>query len=218
MRGRGILKTVIVLSFVCVLQSSPAFSAAIATKKPGESDAAFVQRITGHDISVSGMVDGQPQLGNSSTLIKGAETLIAFTDVRDPGDTDPEPANDIDMNVFLKQSPLSYARIGTVEVCEVEGGSPTLRTFFYASLEGVSDPVVGVICGWDATHAAADCQANDEVRFFTVNSSGAAVVPMEKFARLFYKQVNPDKHSSFTCTVSKFQTAQDVKKLLQTGR
>jgi hypothetical protein len=77
---------------------------------------------------------------------------------------------------------------------------------------------VGVICGWDATHAAADCQANDEVRFFTVNSSGAAVVPMEKFARLFYKQVKPDKQSSFTCTVSKFQTTQDVKKLLQTGR
>jgi hypothetical protein len=211
MRVNEILKTAIALLLASAIQNGPAFSAApaIVTKNAGESDAAFVQRITKHDITSSSMVDGKPQLGSTTALIKGSEALVAFTEEPESGDPS---ANDINMDVFLKQSGLSYARIGNAQVCEDEGGSPTLRTFFYASLNGVPDPVVGVICGWDATHAAADCQADDEVRFFKADGTA---IPMEKFAKLFYKQAKPDKNSTYTCQVDKFKTATDVKNLLK---
>jgi hypothetical protein len=207
-----LLKLVLVLILAGASQSAFAAAPATVTKNPGESDAAFVKRITKHDISSSSMVDGQPQLGSTTALIKGSEALVAFTDVPDPDPTD--PASDIYMDVFRKQSGLSYARIGHAQVCEVEGGSPTLRSFFYVSPDNGSDMAVGVICGWDASHAAADCQANDEVRFFKPDGSA---IPMEKFNKLFYKQARPDKHSDYTCQVAKFQTAKDVKNLLKSN-
>jgi hypothetical protein len=210
---RKLLELVPVLILAGAIQNAFAAPPVTVTKKPGESDAAFVTRITKHDISSSSMVDGQPQLGSTTALIKGAQTLVAFTDVPDPDPTD--SANDIYMDVFRKQSGLSYARIGHAQVCEVEGGSPTLRSFFYVSPDNGSDMAVGVICGWDASHPYADCQASDEVRFFKPDGSA---IPMEKFAKLFYRQVKPDKHSDYTCQVAKFQTARDVKNLLKSSR
>lgn len=246
-----IFKTVAALFFVGAIQSGVAFSApsVLVTKNPGESDAAFVARITKHDITT--VYGGGPQLGTTSALIKGAQTLVAFTDVPDP---DPEPGvndHEIDMDVFVKQSGLSYARVGSMLVCEIEGSSASMRSFFYTPLKDPSDTVVGVICGWDEGHPYADCQLNDEVRFFQVDSAvinrmgfntggteGAArnleprkgsgiagikagahnrsesdngaisAIPMDKFDKVFYKQSNG-------CTVSRFQTAEDVKKLLR---
>jgi hypothetical protein len=159
------------------------------------------------------------------------------------------------MNLFVKQSGLSYARVGSMTVCEIEGSSASMRSFFYTPLKNSSETVVGVICGWDEGHRYADCQLNDEVRFFQINSAvinhmgfnidgteGAArnlepregsrivgiksgahkrsegsdeydngaisAIPMDKFDKIFYKQSNG-------CTVSRFQTAEDVKRLLR---
>jgi hypothetical protein len=243
-----IFKAAIALFFAGAIQSGVAFSAPsdLVTKNPGESDAAFVARITKHDITT--VYGGGQQLGNTSALIKGAQTLVAFTDVPDP---DPEPgvnADEIDMNLFVKQSDLSYARIGSMTVCEIEGSSASMRSFFYTPLKNPSETVVGVICGWDEGHRYADCQLNDEVRFFRIDgdvinrmglntggTEGAArnlesrgiagikagahnrsesdngaisAIPMDKFDKIFYKQSNG-------CTVSRFQTVADVKKLLR---
>ncbi|MGH6679726.1 MAG: hypothetical protein ACREDL_12540, partial [Bradyrhizobium sp.] len=112
-----IFKAAVVVLFVGLIQNGSAFSAdsTEVTKILGESDAAFVERITKHEItSASG---GNQQLASTSALIKGSETLIAFTEVRDPSDRDPEPAHDIYIQVFLKQSDLSYAWIGNALAC-----------------------------------------------------------------------------------------------------
>jgi hypothetical protein len=207
MHANRIFKAAVVLLFAGALQSGAAFSApsALVTKNPGESDAAFVARITKHDVTT--VFDGPAQLGNTSALIKGAQTLVAFTNVPDPDPTDPD-TDEIYMNVFVKQSGLSYARIDSMKVCEVEGSAASMRSFFYTQLKGSSEPVVGVICGWDEGHRYAECQLNDEVRFFEVDRSAINAVPMDKFDKIFYKQ-------SKDCTVSKFNTVEDVKKLLR---
>jgi hypothetical protein len=207
----------IALAVALVIPGGPVFAAGALTKKAGESDAVFVARVTKHELATSGnMVDsGPPQLASTPVLIKGATALVAFTEVPEPGDPDD---NDINLNAFIKQSDLSYARIGETEACEVEGGSPSMRTFFFADLGGGSQPVVGVICGWDASHAAADCQANDEVRFFNVDAKSVSAIDMKKYDALFYKQEKPSKKATYTCAVSKFATAQDVKRLLKGGR
>jgi hypothetical protein len=208
-RPNKIFKAAAVLLFVGVLQSGAAFSADsnLETKKPGESDAAFVERATGYKITIP--YGANQQLARSSALIKGSEALIAFTEEPDPDDTDPDFG--IVMNVLLKKSDRSYAWVDRMEVCEPEGGSASMRSFFFTTLDGTPNPVVSVICGWDATHRYADCQLNDEVRFFQVDRSSVTALPMEKFDKVFYKQ-------SHGCTVQKFQTVQDVKNLLKHHR
>jgi hypothetical protein len=202
-----IFKAAIALFFACALQSGAAFSAPsdLVSKNPGESDAAFVARITKHDVTT--VFDGPAQLGNTSALIKGAQTLVAFTNVPDPDPSDPN-TDSIYMDVFIKQSGLSYARIGSAEVCEIEGSAASMRSFFYTLLNNPPETVVGVICGWDEGHPYAECQLNDEVRFFQVDRSAISAIPMDKFDKVFYKQ-------SKGCTVSKFNTVEDVKKLLR---
>ncbi|HUB85408.1 MAG TPA: hypothetical protein VL971_06915, partial [Rhizomicrobium sp.] len=162
-RANRIFKAAVVLFFAGVIQSGAALSAPsdLVTKNPGESDAAFVARITKHDVTT--VFDGPAQLGNTSALIKGAQTLVAFTNVPGPDPTDPN-TDEIYLNVFVKQSGLSYARIDSVKVCEVEGSPASMRSFFYTPLKGSSETVVGVVCGWDAGHPYAECQLNDEVR------------------------------------------------------
>jgi hypothetical protein len=260
MYAKKIFIAAVALFFAGAIQSGAAFSAPsdLVTKNPGESDAAFVARITKHDITT--VYGGGPQLGNTSALIKGAQTLVAFTNVPDSDPSEPGVnAVDIDMNVFIRQSGLSYARIDSMQVCEVEGSSASMRSFFYTQLKNPSQTVVGVICGWDEGHRYAECQLNDEVRFFQVNDAvisrmgfnnggmeGAArnlerregsgivgiksgaykrsesssadydngaisAIPMDKFDKIFYKQ-------SGGCTVSKFETVEDVKKLLRSSQ
>jgi hypothetical protein len=216
MYPNSIFKALIVLVLAGTITSGPAFCAdAQVTKAAGESDAAFVKRITKHEITSDGA--GNQQLASTPALIKGSQTLIAFTEVRDPAD--PEPGDhDIYIEAFLQQSGSSYARIGDALACESEGGPATVRSFFYTALNGASDMAVGVICGWDSSHPYADCQANDEVRFFTVGKNEVSAVDMDKFEKVFYKQAKPDKHSNYKCSVSKFKTAGDVKNLLRTNR
>ncbi len=186
------------------------------TRNPGESDTDFVQRITKQTV-VPDAAEHR-QIASTSALIKGAETLIAFTEATDESDRDPEPAYDIALNVFLKMPDGSYSWVGKSTACEIEGGSPSMRTFFYANPDNTPDLEIGVICGWDESHAGADCAANDEVRFFKADRNAVTEVPMKQYETLFYKQEKPDKGSDFTCTVSKFRTAADVKNLLKAHR
>lgn len=62
-----------------------------------------------------------------------------------------------------KISEASYART-SLQACEVEGGSPTLKSFFYLNVDADPDLEIAVSRGWDATHQAADCKAHDEFR------------------------------------------------------
>jgi hypothetical protein len=152
-----------------ILISSLALIAAVVShadpvdviRNPGESNTDFVQRITKQTVVPDAA--GHQQIANASALIKGAETLIAFTEV--PDRSDPDAAYDIFLNVFLKKSDGSFAWVGKSTACEIEGGSPSMRSFFYASPDNMPYLDVGVICGWDETHNGADCAANDEVRF-----------------------------------------------------
>jgi hypothetical protein len=187
-----------------------------ASKNPGEDDAALVQRITKQDVVADSA--GHDQIASTSSLLKNTETLIAFTTAPDLQDADPDPANEIYINAFLKKSDGSYTWLGNTLACEDEGGDASMRSFFYASLDKASNPVVGVICGWDAVHRYADCEMNDQVRFFKVEQNSVSAVPMEKYEKVFYKQEKPDKNSKFTCAVSNFKTAADVKSLLKANQ
>jgi len=75
-------------------------------------------------------------------------------------------------------------------------------------------PHLAAICGWDQTHAGADCPGSDEVRFFKIDGGSLAAVDMETYKNLFYKAVKPSKRADYSCTVAKFKTARDVKTLL----
>jgi hypothetical protein len=209
-RPNKIFKAAVVLLFVGVLQSGAAFSADsnVVTKNPGESDAAFVERATGYKITIP--YGASQQLARSSALIKGSQALIAFTEEPDSDDRDPDFG--IVMNVLLKKSDRSYAWVDRMEVCEPEGGSASMLSFFFATLDGTANPVVGVICGWDSPHPYADCQAHADVRFFQVDRSAITAVPMEKFEKVLYKQ------DADGCTVEKFNTVQDIKNLLKHRR
>lgn len=192
---------------ILILLCAPAFAQQGAvTRQASETDAAFVKEITHQDL----VQDGHDQLGRTSSLVSGKEALVAFTER--PSE---DGANDFELNVFVKNSGQSYQILKSVTACEIEGGSPSLRSFFYVSLSKNGTLVIGVICGWDATHAAADCQLSDDVRFFKIKGGELQALPMEKYTALFYRQVEPTKDAGFTCTVARVNSAQDVKRLLR---
>lgn len=184
------------------------------SKNAGEDDASFVRRMTKQNIDADNA--GHNQIANTSKLIKNAETLVAFTDAVNLAESVPAnaPDYDITLNAFLKKPDGSYTWIGHTVACEIEGGSASLRAFFYAGLDNAAAPDVGVVCGWDESHAS-DCGAPDEVRFFKVNGNSISAVPMEKYQKILYRQSKPDKDTGFTCTVAKFKNAGDVKRLLK---
>ena len=206
---------ILMSAFLLIACAGVVHAAPVAVNRnAGESDTDFVQRVTKQTIVPDAAE--HPQIANTNALIPGVQVLIAFTEAVDP--QDPDHAYDIMLNAFLKTSDRSYIWIGNTNACEIEGGSATQRAFFYASPDNGSTPDVAVICGWDETHRGADCQANDEVRFFKVDRNAVSDVDMQKYQTLFYKKVKPDRKSTYTCTVSKFTTAADVKKLLKPGR
>jgi hypothetical protein len=208
--NRILMAALILVACAGVAQAKPV----PVNRNAGESDTDFVQRVTKQTI-VPDEAE-HPQIANTTALIPGAQVLVAFTEAADP--QDPSHDYDIMLNVFLKTSDRSYSWIGNTDACEIEGGSATQRAFFYASPDNGPTPDVAVICGWDATHRGADCESNDEVRFFKVDRNDVSDVDMKKYQTLFYKQVKPDRKSAYTCQVSKFKTAADVKKLLKAGR
>jgi hypothetical protein len=184
-------------------------------RSPGETDAQFVKRVTGQDVATDGFGDsGAAQMAKTTSLVKGTEALVAFTKTPNP-DEDPDSLdNDIAANVFVAKSSSNYVRLGPTVACEVEGGEATLRAFFYADVGEPPSPHLAAICGWDETHAGADCPNSDEVRFFKIDGDSLAAVDMEKYKSLLYKKVKPTKSADYTCTVPKFKTARDVKTLL----
>lgn len=178
-----------------------------AEMKAGESDPQFVQRIAKGNV-IGDRDDGQ--IARTSKLLEHREVLVAFTT---PPSSDPGEDVDITLNVFIKQSAQSYTYLEPVDACEVEGGQADLRAFFYVNVMGEPRPLLGVICGWDAYHAF-DCPMSDEVRLYKISESGILVVPMDKYQAALYSQTPAESDPTVACTVSKFHTAADVKRLL----
>jgi hypothetical protein len=184
-------------------------------RSPGETNAQFVKRVTGQDVATDGPGDsGALQMAKTASLVKGTEALVAFTKAPNPDEGPGSSDNDIAANVFVAKSGSTYVRLGPTVACEVEGGEATLRAFFYADVGEPPSPHLAAICGWDQTHAGADCPTSDEVRFLKIEGDSLAAVDMEKYKSLFYKEVKPSKSADYTCTIPKFKTARDVKTLL----
>jgi hypothetical protein len=59
-----------------------------------------------------------------------------------------------------------------------------------------------------------DCVPHDEVRFFKITEIGTMVVPMDKYQAALYSKGPAISDPKFSCTISKFHTAADVKRLL----
>lgn len=178
--------------------------------KKGESDIQFVQRITGHSVTPA---DGKDkQIARTLKFIKDKDVLTAF--VETPSEPASDETFDIELNLFTKKTDTTYTQTG-IQACEVEGGSPTLRSFFYLNVDSEPDLEIGVICGWDATHQGADCQANDNVRFFKLKNGELEAVQMDQFKKVLYEQRKPNKKADFDCTYTKFKSAADVKKLIK---
>jgi hypothetical protein len=182
----------------------------LQSMKEGEKDSAFVTRVTKYELVKDDK--GNAQLGRTTKFLGGKELLLAFTNA--PFDEDPKShLFDVDIHAFMQRPvALSYEAFEPIIACEAEGGSGSLRAFFYTTLE--KKPVVGVICGWDATHVGLECQLNDEVRFIKVDEHELSLIKMDKYKKFFYSQVKPDKKSDFTCTVEKFKTVKDVKDIM----
>jgi hypothetical protein len=181
-----------------------------AEMKAGESDQQFVQRI------VKGDVIGTQIARTSKLLEDKREVLLAFT--MPPIDEkklqlDPSDDMDISLNVFIKHNAQSYVYLQPVVACEVEGGQADLRAFFYVNVAGEPRPLLGIICGWDAPHAMS-CNLPDEVRLYKISDDGILEVPMDKYRAALYSKEPSEGVPTDDCTVSNFQTAADVKRLL----
>ena len=184
-----------------------------ASPQTGESDQSFVERITRHKVVDDG--NGHFQIARNSKLLKDTEVLIAFTN--NPFDETSTDLFDVHLNIFVKKAKDQYESLDTVIACEVEGGTPTLNSFFYVDLKGESNPAVAVICSWPS-HPAAECQLSDEVRFFKVSEKAIEEIPMDKYKTLFYKEKSPDPKSDFTCKYANFKSAKEVKELLKKAK
>jgi hypothetical protein len=183
--------------------------------KAGETDQQFVHRVAKGDVVKGGR--DQPQIARTSRLLEDKEVLLAFTTppvAAERPSPDPNEDADITLNAFIKHSAQSYAYLEPVVACEVEGGPAGLAAFFYINVAGESGPLLGVICGWNAYHALADCQLADQVRFYKISETGILVVPMDKYQAALYSQVPAVSDPTFNCTVAKFHNAADVKQLL----
>ncbi len=142
--------------------------------------------------------------------------LVAFTEVLFE-DTEPSKGFDIHLNFLIKESALQYEAPASLVACEVEGGSPALRSFFYVDLKGEATQAIAVICSWPE-HSGADCNLSDKVKFFKLTSKSISPVPMANYKKLFYYSKKPGPKSDFTCTYARFKNAKDVKALLLKSR
>lgn len=191
-----------------------------------EPDFSFVKRVTGESIvateAISGCNDASSnceislinQITRTRKLFKNQESILAFTYRK--FDSNDSSSNEVDVagHFLLKKTNIKYVHYEHPSICEVEGGSPTLRSFFYVDINHKSSPVLAVICGWNAQHAAADCAQTDEVRFFTVNENGINAIPMESYKKTFYRKIKSNTNLKMLCSEAKFQSAEDVKALL----
>lgn len=184
--------------------------AASAVQKKNESDISFAERVTGFPVTPTAAENKQI----ARTTLLGKEMVIAFVEAP----FDPERPNDhdynVEMNLLIKEKDSSYLKT-SISVCDVEGGNPTLRSFFYFNADAQADLEIVTICGWDATHKAADCNLQDEVRIFKLKGDTIEALPMDKYKSLLYEDKKPETKSDFTCQYKKFKTAADVKRLLK---
>jgi hypothetical protein len=208
-----VLLAILLLSgFVSSAEDQPVVqSPSVAvTRKAGETDKAFVERVTKHEL----INEPSDQLAVTSQLVKGKEVIVAFTGEEIGKKMGPEgPSHDIDINFFTKIKKDEYT-LASVVACEIEGRPATLRSFFFINIDKKSELSVGVICGWDAPHNYADCQLNDMVKFFKpLADSKWGEINDPQFNKAFYFK-KKEKGSDFSCTFSKFKNAGDVKKIV----
>lgn len=81
------------------------------------------------------------------------------------------------------------------DVCEIEGGSPGVRAFFFLNADEEPVSKVGIICSWK-DRAGAECPKYDQVRFLKLfkNASGAGLEKIE--SRAHKKLYHLDKSTS----------------------
>lgn len=174
------------------------------TQNPDESDIRFVERITGETV----ITPEAPQIGRTSTLISGTETLVAFTRGAEAD------GGDVNLNVFVKTRNRAHGRVPVAIACTFEGGPAEVRSFFYTKVAGESRPVLGVICRWSSTHAGASCTSADELLLFRVTEKVIARVPMERFEKVLYEERKPSPEADYTCKTERFRDAKEAKALL----
>ncbi len=176
-------------------------------KSDNETDKQFIERSTGEKVI-------ERQIGLHNNLIKSRQVLVAFTESRSANKSLDE--YDINLNIFIPMVGVKYSKL-SVTACDIQGGPPTLRSFFYAKADTSSNLSIGVICGWDSAHVAADCQLNNQVSFYKIptnlDKGEIEEIKDKKFAA-FYSEGPSQYDPKFKCTISNFGTAADVKKIL----
>lgn len=176
-------------------------------KNAAEDTKSFTERVT------KSAIHQKNQFAETDALPAGKKTIVAFAELKDSQD----PSQyDLELNVFKFQNDDKYS-LSTIVACEQEGGSPTLRSFFYANADSTPQKSIGVICGWDARHES-DCQQHDQVRFFKVSSSGELTqLNNQGFEKHLYKKKKTitQENGTIDCTLANFKNAKDVKTILK---
>lgn len=181
------------------------------SKLAGERNTIFIERATHQPL-----IEGQP-VASRNDLLPGKSSLVAFT----AASTDDDVGSDYDivLNVLIDQGDGTYRLPVPATACEIEGGSATLRAFFFVRLDHAPTKDIGVICGWDAAHAfdAWTCGSSDEVRFFHVTENAITAIPMQRFEHRLYKTVTTTdgQGKPLTCRRPAFRDVSDVKRLLK---
>lgn len=176
-----------------------------------EVDMQFVARVTNSNVHMPDSTP--PQISRTKKLIKGKESLVGFTETLN--EVMGSGLYDLSLNLFVLDKGESYQWYKT-EACQIEGGSPTLKSFFFANADSDTDLEIGVICEWRAAHQS-ECPMPDELKFFKIRQNQSAVelgqLENSKFAS-FYGEAASQVNKNMKCRIPKFKTAADVKKML----
>jgi hypothetical protein len=173
------------------------------------TDEVVVEKMSGEKVLKGQIARTDLKIGEPGILVAFTQKESANREVDD---------SDISLNVLVPISKEAYVRASVV-ACEVEGGAPSLRSFFFIQADRDPDVEIGVICGWDATHQAADCQMNDQVHFYKISMTATPKTVTvkklddEKFAAKLYGKRKPEPTSDFECDFARFKSAADVKKI-----
>ena len=196
---------------VSTLAAFPAFAGA---NPPGrEADIQVLERTTKQRVYVG--EDGNPQVIRTNQLAGFSKAIVGFTKFY--SDESDRSAFDIQLNL-VDSSGEPKLTASVPDACEVEGGSPKVRSFFFINADKESDLEIGVICSWKDA-AAAECPQFDQVRFFKLLQKPNGSFEFERLENQKFKTLYHAEKSSTVADLKcegapNFKSAADVKRMI----
>jgi len=120
------------------------------------------------------------------------------------------------MNVLVSNSKNEFTWLRTI-VCEVEGGTPELESFFYIDVDKNKKEDLGIICRYPE-HRGADCNIARQAKFYSfpdnVKEGEMTESRSKEIEKILYSENVISEKPKLVCTKANFNDAKELKKLL----